>query len=197
MIILRSSMVLNRTRKAVIQFEERFWSGADLGELYQTLQTESNPDGGLDRIFMAGFREFNRLRQSQVAPDALMSGVQRAMKIAVTKEQERIEANLSFLASAGSTAPYVGLFGTVVGVMNSFRGLANVHQTTLAAVAPGIAEALVTTAMGLVTAIPAVIAYNRFCTKIDRISISYETFSDEFIGILHRKVHTLRPVETV
>ena len=150
----------------------------------------NDPDGGMERIFMAGFREFTRLREQNVDADAMMDGVQRSMRVAVVREQERLETNLPFLATVGSTGPYVGLFGTVVGVMNSFHGLANVKQTTLAAVAPGIAEALVTTAVGLVAAIPAVVAYNRFNSKVEQLLTGYEAFADEFSSILHRQVHS-------
>ncbi len=187
--IIQRAILLRNTRQAVRQFEDRFWSGMDLSQLYREVHDNPDPDNGAERIFRSGFREFTRLRGQTSDPDAVMEGVQRAMRVALSKEQERLETNLPFLATVGSTGPYVGLFGTVVGVMNSFRGLANVHQTTLAAVAPGIAEALVTTAVGLVAAIPAVVAYNRFSAKVDHLLAGYETFADEFSSILHRKVH--------
>ncbi len=187
--IVQRSRVLRNARKTAIDFESRFWSGMDLGQLYREIRTDSENGIGMERIFMAGFREFTRLRSKAMEADALMDGVQRAMRVAVIREQERLEANLPFLATVGSTGPYVGLFGTVVGVMNSFRGLAGVQQTTLAAVAPGIAEALVTTAVGLVAAIPAVVAYNRFNARSESLLTSYETFAEEFSSILHRQVH--------
>ncbi|CAM3535001.1 protein TolQ [Parendozoicomonas haliclonae] len=189
--IVQRSIVLRNARKAAVAFEDRFWSGMDLGQLYREVHEEADKGTGtgMERIFMAGFREFTRLRGKGMDADALMDGVQRSMRVAVTREQERLETNLPFLATVGSTGPYVGLFGTVVGVMNSFRGLAGVQQTTLAAVAPGIAEALVTTAVGLVAAIPAVVAYNRFNARVESLLTSYETFAEEFSSILHRQVH--------
>ncbi|MGB0361313.1 MAG: MotA/TolQ/ExbB proton channel family protein, partial [Endozoicomonas sp.] len=150
-----------------------------------------NPDSGLEHIFKAGFSEFTRLRnQGAEDPDAVMEGAQRAMRVAISREQERLEANLPFLATVGSTCPYLGLFGTVAGIMNSFRGLAVVQQPTLASVAPGIAEALLTTAVGLVAAIPAVVAYNRYAAKVEALLANYEIFADEFSSILHRKVYS-------
>ena len=188
--IVQRAIVLRNARQSAAEFEDRFWSGMDLGKLYREVHGDSDPNGGMERIFMSGFREFTRLRGQGVDADALMDGVQRAMRVAVTREQEHLEANLPFLATVGSTGPYVGLFGTVVGVMNSFRGLANVQQTTLAAVAPGIAEALVTTAVGLVAAIPAVVAYNRYNARVESLLTSYDTFAEEFSSILHRQVHS-------
>ena len=189
--ILQRVALLRNTRRAMADFEDRFWSGMDLGQLYREVHESPNPDSGQEAIFRAGFREFSRLRGQEGAdPDVVMDGVQRTMRVALSREQEKLEKNLPFLATVGSTSPYVGLFGTVVGVMNSFRGLANVSQATLSAVAPGIAEALVTTAVGLVAAIPAVVAYNRFATDVDALLANYETFADEFSGILHRKLHS-------
>ncbi len=188
--IVQRAIVLRNALQSSAAFEDRFWSGMDLGALYREVHGDSDPNGGSERIFMAGFREFTRLRGQGVDADAMMDGVQRAMRVAVTREQEYLEAHLPFLATVGSTGPYVGLFGTVVGVMNSFRGLANVQQTTLAAVAPGIAEALVTTAVGLVAAIPAVVAYNRFNARVEHLLTGYETFAEEFSSILHRQVHS-------
>lgn len=187
--IVQSAILIRNTRQAVRLFEDRFWSGMDLSQLYREVYDDPDCDNGTERIFMSGFREFTRLRGQFIDPRATMEGVQRVMRVALSKEQEHLETNLSFLATVGSTGPYVGLFGTVVGVMNSFRGLANVHQATLAAVAPGIAEALVTTAVGLVAAIPAVVAYNRLSSKVDQLLTGYETFADEFSSILHLKVH--------
>src|SRR5690606_32734588 len=171
-------------------FEERFWSGMDLNQLFREVSGSADANSGLESIFRAGFKEFTRLRQqSGVDPDAVMEGTNRAMRVAVSRENEKLNNNLSFLATVGSTSPYVGLFGTVWGIMNSFRGLAQMQQATLATVAPGISEALVATAMGLFAAIPAVIAYNRFSTNSDKLVTQYETFAEEFASILHRKVH--------
>lgn len=189
--IIQRHLLLRNAGRAMAAFEDRFWSGMDLTVLYREVQDEEHPESGLEQIFKAGFTEFTRLRnQGTEDPDAVMEGAQRAMRVAISREQERLEANLPFLASVGSTCPYLGLFGTVVGIMNSFRGLAVVHQPTLASVAPGIAEALLTTAVGLVAAIPAVIAYNRYASRVEAVLSNYETFADEFSSILHRKVYS-------
>jgi len=191
MIYQRTVFYMNAQR-ALDAFENDFWSGIDLGELYRkgTKKIEAGNLDGVENIFRAGFKEFTRLSQQKTADaDAVMEGTQRAMRVALSREEEKLEKHLPFLASTASTSPYVGLFGTVWGIMNSFRGLANMHQATLAAVAPGISEALVATAMGLFAAIPAVLAYNRFSAKMDRLLSSYETFSEEFSSILHRQVH--------
>jgi len=174
-----------------VEFEERFWSVMDLSRLYR--ESENVP--GLEYIFRAGFKEFNRLRQNDMDADAIMSGTQRAMRVALAREADRLDANLSFLATVGSTSPYVGLFGTVWGIMNSFLGLAQEQQATLATVAPGIAEALIATAMGLFAAIPAVVAYNRFSSHSDKLYNTYETFVDEFASILHRNVYATEKAE--
>jgi biopolymer transport protein TolQ len=174
------------------EFEERFWSGIDLAHLYR--QVNANPDdlNGGEIIFRAGFKEFSRLRAQNVTDsDAIMAGCQRAMRVAMSKETERLDAHLSFLATVGSTSPYIGLFGTVWGIMNSFLGLASVAQVSLATVAPGIAEALIATAMGLFAAIPAVIAYNNFSARADKILGNLDTFAEEFAAILHRQTHIL------
>ncbi len=189
--IIQRHLLLRNACRAMATFEDRFWSGMDLTVLYREVQNEEHPESGLEQIFKAGFTEFTRLRnQGTEEPDAVMEGAQRAMRVAISREQERLEANLPFLASVGSTCPYLGLFGTVVGIMNSFRGLAVVHQPTLASVAPGIAEALLTTAVGLVAAIPAVVAYNRYASRVEAVLSNYETFADEFSSILHRKVYS-------
>ena len=189
--IIQRGLLIRSARQAMLEFEDRFWSGMDLTHLFREVQEESDPDSGLEQIFKSGFREFTRLSsQSSADADAIMEGTQRAMRVAISREQEKLETHLPFLASVGSTCPYVGLFGTVVGIMNSFRGLANVQQATLATVAPGIAEALMTTAVGLVAAIPAVVSYNRYVSKVDALLANYETFADEFHSILHRKVHS-------
>ena len=178
----------------MLGFEDQFWSGTDLAELYRegNERAEAGESLGMENIFRAGFKEFSRLAKQQgLDSDAIMAGTQRAMRVALSREEERLERHLPFLATVGSTSPYVGLFGTVWGIMNSFRGLANSTQATLATVAPGISEALVATAMGLFAAIPAVIAYNRFAAKVDVTINRYEAFSDEFAGILHRQTFAL------
>jgi len=181
---------LSKASSGAKKFEERFWSGMDLGRLYVQVNSEEEENNGQENIFKSGFREFARLRQqSNAEAEAVMEGAQRAMRVAMSREQEKLENHLSFLATVGSTSPYVGLFGTVWGIMNSFRSLATVQQATLAIVAPGIAEALIATAMGLFAAIPAVIAYNRFSSSADSILFNYETFAEEFSSILHRKAH--------
>ena len=188
-LIFQRIQVFRKAKRAQRTFEEQFWSGMDLGQLYREVNANPTPYSGMESVFRAGFREFSRLRQQSRDPDAVMDGVQRAMRVAFSREQERLETHLPFLATVGSTSPYVGLFGTVWGIMNSFRGLATVQQATLATVAPGISEALIATAMGLFAAIPAVIAYNRFSSRSDALLQNYETFAEEFSSILHRRVH--------
>lgn len=188
-VIVQRHRVLTAAKASYMDFEDRFWSGMDLSQLYREINQEP-PAFGVENIFAAGFREFSRLRQqSNADPEAIMEGTQRAMRVATSRESELLENHLPFLATVGSTSPYIGLFGTVWGIMNSFRGLANAHQATLATVAPGIAEALIATAIGLFAAIPAVIFYNRFTTKVDQVINSYETFSEEFVSVLHRQVY--------
>jgi len=189
-LILQRVQVFRKAQQSRLAFEERFWSGMDLGQLYREVAAEPTPFSGMESIFRAGFREFSRLRQQSHDADAVMDGAQRAMRVAFAREQERLEASLPFLATVGSTSPYVGLFGTVWGIMNSFRGLAQVQQATLATVAPGISEALIATAMGLFAAIPAVVAYNRFAARSDALLKNYDTFAEEFSSILHRRVHS-------
>ncbi len=177
---------LRRTRSANEEFEREFWAGKNLNELYQdaTKRTDASP---MERIFASGMREFMKLRERRVSDaGALLDGARRAMRASFQREMDVIESNLSFLASVGSVSPYVGLFGTVWGIMHAFVGLSNMQQVTLATVAPGIAEALVATAIGLFAAIPAVIAYNRFARDIDRIAIQLESFIEEFSNILQR-----------
>ena len=187
--IFQRTRVLARAQKHARLFEDTFWSGAELVGLYKQVVNSPNLIG-LEAVFKAGFQEFTRLRQDVKSdPDAVMEGVHRAMRVARAKEEERLETHLPFLATVGSISPYIGLFGTVWGIMNSFRGLATVKQATLATVAPGISEALVATAIGLFAAIPAVIAYNRFSAKVDSLAMTYENFADEFAAILHRRVH--------
>ena len=190
--IVQRGMYQAKAKTLFKGFERKFWSGIDLTQLYKqgNEQANSGQTDGIENIFRAGFKEFSRLRQqSGTDKDAVMEGTQRAMRVALAREEEKLEANLPFLASVASVSPYVGLFGTVWGIMNSFRGLANVHQATLATVAPGISEALVATAMGLFAAIPAVLAYNRFSATAEQLCANYETFSEEFSSILHRQVH--------
>ncbi len=188
--IIQRVLFFHYAKKALDHFEHEFWSGVDLSQLFRKGQATNTAVTGVESIFRAGFKEFSRLRQTVGADsDAVMEGAQRAMRVAMSREEEKLETHLSFLATVGSTSPYVGLFGTVWGIMNSFRGLANVQQATLATVAPGISEALVATAMGLFAAIPAVIAYNRFSQRADGLLNRYETFSDEFSSILHRQAH--------
>ena len=188
LIILRKQRVLGRAEREAERFEERFWSGTELSKLYAGASGRNRDAGGLEAIFEAGFREFDRVRQRRgVDSRAQLEGAQRAMRASASRELDGLEHNLEFLANIGSISPYVGLFGTVWGIMVSFQGLANVKEATIATVAPGISEALVATAMGLFAAIPAVWAYNRFATKVDRISTRYDAFSEEFSSILQRQ----------
>lgn len=189
--IFQRWFALNRVQREMDDFEDYFWSGIDLRKLYGELSDEDNHLTGIESVFVAGFREFQRLsEQASADPDATMQGVQRSMRIAVTREESRLERHLPFLATVGSTSPYVGLFGTVWGIMNSFRSLANMTQATLASVAPGISEALVATAMGLFAAIPAVIGYNRFSARVEALTKRYEAFADELASILYRAAHS-------
>ena len=190
--IFQRGFALSAIRAQATAFETEFWSGKDLGELYVELQGEADDPNeliGVEHIFSAGFKEFSRARQQDVDPDRLMQNVQRAMRVALSREEERLETHLPFLATVGSTSPYIGLFGTVWGIMNSFRGLATVNQASLSVVAPGISEALVATAIGLFAAIPAVIAYNRYSAYVEVIMKRFEAFTDEFSSILYRASH--------
>jgi len=189
-IIFRKMNILNRAMKGADEFEERFWSGADLAGLFREVTGAGDQVTGIESIFEAGFREFARLRQRKLM-DArtILEGAQRGMRVALTRELDRLEHNLEFLANVGSISPYVGLLGTVAGIMVAFVGLANMQSATIATVAPGIAEALVATAMGLIAAIPAVWAYNRFSTRVERIVTRYDTFVEEFSSILQRQAH--------
>ncbi len=175
-------------------FEASFWSGVDLNELFRdgSLRLSDNEVvDGVENVFRSGFREFNRLTKNEdTDPDAVMEGTERAMRVALSREEEKLNTHLPFLASVASVSPYIGLFGTVWGIMQSFRGLATMQQATLAVVAPGISEALIATAMGLFAAIPAVLAYNRFSADADALYSRYDTFSDEFTSILHHRVHS-------
>ena len=189
-IIFRKKALLDRANASADEFEERFWSGADLAGLFKELTSAGERIVGSAAIFEAGFREFARLRQRRgVDSRALLEGAQRAMRVASTREVDRLEQSLEFLANVGSISPYVGLFGTVWGIMIAFQGLANVKEATIAMVAPGISEALIAPEMGLFAAIPAVWAYNRFSTRLERISLRYDTFVEEFSSILARQAH--------
>ena len=181
---------LGRARDEADEFERRFWSGTDLTQLYKRVSTHRDKTDGMAIIFEAGFKEFARLRgKSGMDPRALVEGAHRAMRVALSREIDALELHLSFLATVGSTSPYVGLFGTVWGIMNSFIALGNVQQATIASVAPGIAEALVATAMGLFAAIPAVIAYNRYSNNVERLVNHYDAFVEEFSALLQRQAH--------
>ena len=186
--IFRKWFALRRARAQTEKFERDFWSGADLGALYQSAANDRHRSGSLERIFEAGMREYTKLKSSARSDAAVqLEGARRAMRATYQREMDDLESHLAFLASVGSVSPYVGLFGTVWGIMNSFRGLANVQQATLANVAPGIAEALVATAIGLFAAIPAVVAYNRYAHDIDRLANRFESFIEEFSNILQRQ----------
>lgn len=193
MVIFRKRQMLARAQSRASDFEDKFWSGADLGQLYDKVAGNTAGREGLESIFEAGFREFSRAREDrQTNPDAVTSSAQRAMRVALTRELDRLENQLSFLATVGSVSPYVGLFGTVWGIMNSFRGLAGAHTATIAMVAPGISEALIATAMGLFAAIPAVIAFNKFSSQIDQLEVRYDNFKEEFAAILSRQARRLQ-----
>jgi biopolymer transport protein TolQ len=189
-IIIQRGALLKRTRRDAKSFEQMFWSGIDLTQLYQQMQDKKDRLSGMANIFYAGFNEYSRLsQQTNPHPAAVMEGTQRAMRIAQNREAENLEQHLSFLATVGSTSPYIGLFGTVWGIMTSFRALGAVQQASIAMVAPGISEALIATAIGLFAAIPAVIAYNRLSNDLDRIGQDYEIFQEELSNILHRKAY--------
>ncbi len=187
-IIFRKQAMLAAANKGANEFEERFWSGSDLAALFKDVNTSGDRPSGIEAIFESGFREVARQRQRRgVDSRTLLEGAQRAMRVSQSREVERLEHNLEFLANVGSISPYVGLFGTVWGIMIAFQGLANVKEASIAMVAPGISEALVATAMGLFAAIPAVWAYNRFATRVERVALRYETFLEEFSSILQRQ----------
>jgi biopolymer transport protein TolQ len=180
--------ILKDAREAADRFEERFWSGTDLAKLFDQVRVKENLSG-MEHIFVAGFKEYVRLhRQNRLSTISIADTAQRSMKVALSREVDALEHYMSFLATVGSTSPYVGLFGTVWGIMNSFRGLSNVQQATLSAVAPGIAEALIATAMGLFAAIPAVIAYNHYSDDVERLINRYDNFVEEFTALLQRQV---------
>src|SRR5688572_30692674 len=188
--IFRKWFDIRRAARQTEQFERDFWGGSDLNALYQSAVNHRHSTGGLERIFEAGFREFVKIRTQRGAdPVAMVDGARRAMRATYQREMDRLESHLAFLASVGSVSPYVGLLGTVWGIMHAFRGLANVAQATLGHVAPGIAEALIATAMGLLAAIPAVVAYNHFAGDVNRLSIRFDSFMEELSNILQRQIH--------
>jgi biopolymer transport protein TolQ len=190
-IIVRKRSLLNNAARNSDSFESSFWSGGDLTGIYREITGSGEAPGDMAGIFEAGFREFRRLTQQDgIDPDRVLDGARRSMRVAQLRETDRLEEHLATLATIGSTSPYVGLFGTVWGIMNSFQALSNVQSATLAMVAPGIAEALIATAMGLFAAIPAVIAYNRYADKVSRLEMRYDTFAEEFQTILQRYAHT-------
>ena len=187
--IFRKLFDLKRVKALNEEFEESFYSGATLNELFASAVKNAKKVGPMERIFASGMREFQKLRERRITdPGSLLDGTRRAMRAAYQREMDAVESQLSFLATVGSVSPYVGLFGTVWGIMHAFTGLASLQQVTLATVAPGIAEALVATAIGLFAAIPAVVAYNRFARDVDRVANKLETFIEEFSNILQRNV---------
>ncbi len=185
-IIFRKRRLLSQAESEANRFEGTFWSGGDLGKLYREIGGRNRQAVGMESIFEAGFGEFSRLRSQSVPGADLLEGVRRTMRVAQLREIDRLEASLATLATVGSTSPYVGLFGTVWGIMGAFQGLGNAQQATLAMVAPGIAEALIATAAGLFAAIPAVVAYNRYADKMSRLELRYDAFMDEFSTLLQR-----------
>jgi biopolymer transport protein TolQ len=185
-IILRKSQVIARSRRQAEKFETAFWSGGDLATLYKNVEIKGRAGTGLQSVFESGYSEFSRLLKLGTPAEQQLPGARRAMRVAQLRELDRLEKNLALLATVGSTSPYVGLFGTVWGIMSAFHNLGNVQQATLAAVAPGIAEALVTTAVGLFAAIPAVVAYNRLSDQVSRLELRFDTFIEEFSTILQR-----------
>lgn len=185
-VILAKRGLLSRIQKQAVAFETRFWSGGSLAELYESLRRGREPEEGLPQIFRAGYEEYTRQQGAKIPPDDALAAVQRQMRVAMARETEKLEGGLSLLATIGSTSPYVGLFGTVWGIVNAFVAIGNVKQATLASVAPGIAEALIATAIGLFAAIPAVIAYNFFVARVDRLENRFSTFAEELTGIVDR-----------
>ena len=191
-VIFAKGRIIATSRNGAAKFETSFWSGGDLGALYRGIETKGRAGTGLESIFESGFGEFSRLRQVSTPPEELLEGARRAMRVAEMRELDRLEKNLALLATVGSTSPYVGLFGTVWGIMSAFHNLGNAQQATLAAVATGISEALVATAMGLFAAIPAVVAYNRYADQVARLESRFDTFVEEFSTILQRHGHSAR-----
>lgn len=188
-VVMQKRKLLRETNERADWFDDKFWSGGNLSDIYQTVLDHDDEPTGLEGLFKAGFEELRRQRQhTKIRSDEILASVQRAMRVSMAREVDRLEQGLALLATVGSTSPYVGLFGTVWGIMNAFIALGNVKQATLAMVAPGIAEALIATAMGLFAAIPAVIAYNVFTSKVDSMENRYSTFMEEFAGIVERGV---------
>lgn len=181
---------LKQNRLEAKTFEGRFWSGINLSDLFSQLSSRQDKRFGMESIFENGFREFARARKADLPTADVINASHRSMKVSMSREVDQLENHLSYLATVGSVSPYIGLFGTVWGIMDSFRSLAGVQQATLAMVAPGISEALIATAMGLLAAIPAVVAYNNFATEIDQLVSRYENFVEEFTGILHRQAQS-------
>ena len=191
--IFRKWFVFKLAEREAERFEQKFWSGGNVGQMYTELSRDEAKQTGMASVFVEGFREYKRLTsQSNIEPMDILEGVQRSMRVALSREINYLETHLSFLATVGSTSPYVGLFGTVWGIMNSFRSLGSIAQPTIAHVAPGIAEALVATAIGLFAAIPAVIAYNRYANNVERLVARYEIFMEEFASILQRQAFAAR-----
>lgn len=188
-IIIRKVSQLKAAMEEAESFEERFWSGADLAQLFREVSNRGSENGGMENVFESGFREFVRQRQRKTHDMRIViEGSERAMRVAGTREIGRLERNLEFLANVGSISPYVGLFGTVIGIMGAFQGLGEMKDVTIAVVAPHISEALIATAMGLFAAIPAVWAYNRFANKVERVASRYEVFQEEFSSVLQRQI---------
>ena len=195
-IIIQKWRLLRSARADAEVFEKRFWSGIDLVDLYKQVAKRRDEAAGMERLFEAGFREYVRLRkQPSAGPATVIDGAQRGMRITLSREVDRLDSSLAYLATVGSTSPYVGLFGTVWGIMNSFQALGGAQHATLSMVAPGIAEALIATAMGLFAAIPAVIAYNRYASDVERLVSRYDAFLEEFSAILQRQVHAEATVD--
>jgi biopolymer transport protein TolQ len=186
-VIVLKYKVLKKAKEEAIRFEDQFWSGINLSDLYQQVKRKTTERRGIAKIFEAGFAEFVRTHKNKTNPEMMLAGVQRSMKVAVAREEDYLDSHLALLATIGSISPYIGLFGTVWGIMRSFIALGAVEHASLAMVAPGIAEALIATAMGLFAAIPAVIAYNRYAERVDRLSSTYENFAEEFATILQRQ----------
>ncbi len=186
-VIVLKFKVLKQAREEAVRFEDQFWSGINLSDLYQQVKRKAENNGGIAKIFEAGFTEYIRTHKNKTNPEMMLASIQRSMKVAVAREEDNLDSHLSLLATIGSISPYIGLFGTVWGIMRSFIALGAVEHASLAMVAPGIAEALIATAMGLFAAIPAVIAYNRYAERVDRLSSTYENFAEEFATILQRQ----------
>jgi biopolymer transport protein TolQ len=192
-VVIQRWLVLNDAENEVAGFEKKFWSGMDLSQLFRDGSNKKASAIGMENLFRAGFKEFTRLRQQPgIESDAVMEGAQRAMRVALSREEKALEKHLSLLATVASVSPYIGLFGTVWGIMNSFMSLAGQSQASVTVVAPGIAEALIATAMGLFAAIPAVLFYNRYASQVDSVTHSYHMFLDEFTSILHRQAYSKR-----